>query len=214
MWALSEPVLPGDFLLLDEAQDTNPVLEQIVLAHKERTQIVMVGDSAQAIYGWRGARDVMARFAGHHLTLARSFRFGPALAISDLQPFANLIDEHGKAARSTPIVALAGQRDSGRQFGRVQVPEQVVKVDPRTAGVEGRCAGTRRCRWDGPADGQSVGSLQVQGGSSRRAPCRRDGVPAERGPSRQLVSTGALLLVESAISQANATHSPHWCRRW
>ncbi|ARE74300.1 DNA helicase [Streptomyces sp. Sge12] len=81
MWALTEPVLHGDFLLLDEAQDTNPVLEQIVLAQQEHTQIVMVGDSAQAIYGWRGARDVMARFTGHHLTLTRSFRFGPALAI-------------------------------------------------------------------------------------------------------------------------------------
>ncbi|MFF4305505.1 UvrD-helicase domain-containing protein [Streptomyces sp. NPDC001601] len=81
MWALTAPVLPGDFLLLDEAQDTNPVLEQIVLAQQERTQIVMVGDSAQAIYGWRGARDVMAGFAGHHLTLTRSFRFGPALAV-------------------------------------------------------------------------------------------------------------------------------------
>ncbi|MFD9770736.1 UvrD-helicase domain-containing protein [[Kitasatospora] papulosa] len=80
MWALTEPVLVGDFLLLDEAQDTNPVLEQIVLAQRERAQIVMVGDSAQAIYGWRGARDVMTRFMGDHLTLTRSFRFGPALA--------------------------------------------------------------------------------------------------------------------------------------
>ncbi|MFJ5817474.1 UvrD-helicase domain-containing protein [Streptomyces sp. NPDC093108] len=80
MWALSEPVLQGDFLLLDEAQDTNPVLEQVVLAQRERTQIVMVGDSAQAIYGWRGARDVMTDFEGEHLTLTRSFRFGPQLA--------------------------------------------------------------------------------------------------------------------------------------
>ncbi|MFH9008398.1 UvrD-helicase domain-containing protein [Streptomyces afghaniensis] len=80
MWALTKPVLHGDFLLLDEAQDTNPVLEQIVLAQQERAQIVMVGDSAQAIYGWRGALDVMARFTGHHLTLTQSFRFGPALA--------------------------------------------------------------------------------------------------------------------------------------
>ncbi|WP_069817480.1 UvrD-helicase domain-containing protein [Streptomyces sp. TP-A0874] len=80
MWALTEPVLDADYLLLDEAQDTNPVLEQIVLAQRERTQIVMVGDSAQAIYGWRGARDVMTGFTGKHLTLTRSFRFGPALA--------------------------------------------------------------------------------------------------------------------------------------
>ncbi|MFE2993217.1 UvrD-helicase domain-containing protein [Streptomyces sp. NPDC059262] len=80
MWALTDPVLRGDFLLLDEAQDTNPVLEQIVLAQRVRTQVVMVGDSAQAIYGWRGARDVMTGFDARHLTLTRSFRFGPALA--------------------------------------------------------------------------------------------------------------------------------------
>ncbi|GAA1375670.1 UvrD-helicase domain-containing protein [Streptomyces beijiangensis] len=80
MWALTGPVLLGDFLLLDEAQDTNPVLEQVVLAQRDRTQIVMVGDSAQAIYGWRGAHDVMTGFTGHHLTLTCSFRFGPKLA--------------------------------------------------------------------------------------------------------------------------------------
>lgn len=40
----------------------------------------MVGDSAQAIYGWRGARDVMTGFDATHLTLTRSFRFGPLLA--------------------------------------------------------------------------------------------------------------------------------------
>ena len=38
----------------------------------------MVGDSAQAIYGWRGARDVMTGFDGTPLSLSRSFRFGPA----------------------------------------------------------------------------------------------------------------------------------------
>nr|WP_217212150.1 hypothetical protein [Streptomyces sp. AC550_RSS872] len=28
MWALTEPKIDADFVLLDEAQDTNPVLEQ------------------------------------------------------------------------------------------------------------------------------------------------------------------------------------------
>jgi hypothetical protein len=32
MWALTGPVLPGEFIMLDEAQDTNPVLEAIFLA--------------------------------------------------------------------------------------------------------------------------------------------------------------------------------------
>lgn len=78
MWALTRPWIPGKFLLLDEAQDTNPVVEQVFLA--QDAQLVMVGDSAQAIYGWRGARDIMTGFAGVELELSRSFRFGPAIA--------------------------------------------------------------------------------------------------------------------------------------
>ena len=80
MWALTEPKIQADFLLLDEAQDTNPVLEQVFAAQRGHAQLVMVGDSAQAIYGWRGARDVMTGFDATHLTLTRSFRFGPLLA--------------------------------------------------------------------------------------------------------------------------------------
>ncbi|QHC21725.1 UvrD-helicase domain-containing protein [Streptomyces sp. GS7] len=80
MWALSEPVIPADFLLLDEAQDTNPVVEQVLTAQRDHAQLVLVGDSAQAIYGWRGARDVMTGFDGTQLSLSHSFRFGPALA--------------------------------------------------------------------------------------------------------------------------------------
>lgn len=80
IWALTDPKIPADFLLLDEAQDTNPVLEGVLHAQRAHTQLVMVGDSAQAIYGWRGARDIMTGFEGTHLHLSRSFRFGPALA--------------------------------------------------------------------------------------------------------------------------------------
>lgn len=80
LWALTEPKIEADFLLLDEAQDTNPVLEQVFAAQRGHAQLVMVGDSAQAIYGWRGARDVMTGFDATHLTLTHSFRFGPLLA--------------------------------------------------------------------------------------------------------------------------------------
>lgn len=80
IWALTGPRIDADFLLLDEAQDTNPVLEHVFTAQRDHAQLVMVGDSAQAIYGWRGARDVMTGFDGHALSLSRSFRFGPRLA--------------------------------------------------------------------------------------------------------------------------------------
>ncbi|MEV6013761.1 UvrD-helicase domain-containing protein [Streptomyces sp. NPDC051976] len=80
LWALTHPRIPVDYLLLDEAQDTNPVVEQVFLNQRDHAQLVMVGDSAQAIYHWRGAKDVMTTFDATHLTLSRSFRFGPALA--------------------------------------------------------------------------------------------------------------------------------------
>ncbi|MFF3060529.1 UvrD-helicase domain-containing protein [Streptomyces sp. NPDC057909] len=80
IWALTQPKINTDFLLLDEAQDTNPVVEEIFLNQRSHAQLVMVGDSAQAIYQWRGARDVMTTFRGTRLALSRSFRFGPRLA--------------------------------------------------------------------------------------------------------------------------------------
>lgn len=78
MWALTNPELPGDFIMLDEAQDTNPVLEEIFLA--QSAQRVCVGDPAQQIYAWRSARDVMTGFPALHLHLTQSFRFGPRIA--------------------------------------------------------------------------------------------------------------------------------------
>ncbi|WP_416962326.1 UvrD-helicase domain-containing protein [Streptomyces sp. Agncl-13] len=80
IWALTRPRIQTDFLLLDEAQDTNPVVEQVFLSQRDHAQLVMVGDSAQAIYHWRGAKDVMTGFDGTQLTLSQSFRFGPLLA--------------------------------------------------------------------------------------------------------------------------------------
>ncbi|MEV1248700.1 UvrD-helicase domain-containing protein [Nonomuraea sp. NPDC050022] len=78
MWALTKPVLAADFILLDEAQDTNPVLEEVFLA--QDAQRVCVGDPAQQIYAWRDARDVMTSFPAEHLHLTQSFRFGPQIA--------------------------------------------------------------------------------------------------------------------------------------
>jgi superfamily I DNA/RNA helicase len=80
IWALSNPRLNCEFVLLDEAQDANPVIAQIV-QNQTHAQQIMVGDRCQAIYGWRGAIDAMTTFeADHRLILSQSFRFGPAVA--------------------------------------------------------------------------------------------------------------------------------------
>lgn len=80
IWALSQPKIDADFLFLDEAQDTNPVVEQIFTSQRGHAQLVLVGDSAQALYHWRGAKYVMTGFDGTQLVLPQSFRFGPPIS--------------------------------------------------------------------------------------------------------------------------------------
>lgn len=85
LWQLSSPILPYDFVLLDEAQDTAPVVEDVVMRQAEHSLLVMVGDPSQAIYGFTGARDSMTRFersgiSHQSLTLSESWRFGQEIA--------------------------------------------------------------------------------------------------------------------------------------
>jgi hypothetical protein len=80
LWQLSGPVLDADYVLLDEAQDANPVVADVV-DQQTHAQRILVGDRCQAIYGWRGAIDAMSRFnADVRLNLSQSFRFGSAVA--------------------------------------------------------------------------------------------------------------------------------------
>lgn len=142
MWALTEPVLEADFLLLDEAQDTNPVLEHIVLAQQERTQVVMVGDSAQAIYGWRGARDVMTGFTGHHLTLTRSFRFGAALA-AEANRWLTLADAPIRLSGSADVPTVIGPHPhrTGAVLCRTNIGAVTEILDHQQAGTPTALAG-------------------------------------------------------------------------
>jgi hypothetical protein len=80
LYQLSNPVLRKyDFILFDEAQDANPVIDAIVTS--QTCQKIMVGDRSQAIYGWNGAIDAMSKFeAPHRLPLTQSFRFGQTIA--------------------------------------------------------------------------------------------------------------------------------------
>lgn len=83
LYQVSKPDLSQRFdcILLDEAQDVNPVIADI--ARIQKTRIVAVGDPHQQIYRFRGAEDAleapwMANAEKHYLT--QCFRFGPAVA--------------------------------------------------------------------------------------------------------------------------------------
>lgn len=80
-WALPRPELSGwGVILYDEAQDADPCIAGVVESQRH-AQLIAVGDSAQAIYGWRGAGDFLARVdADHRLLLTQSWRFGRPIA--------------------------------------------------------------------------------------------------------------------------------------
>lgn len=79
-WQLSGPRINADVVMFDEAQDADPVMAAIVEA-QTHAQLILVGDSQQAIYEWRGAVNALADFDVDARTfLTQSFRFGPAVA--------------------------------------------------------------------------------------------------------------------------------------
>jgi len=83
LFHLSNPVLEYDYILVDEAQDSNEVMVDIV--YSQNCKKVFVGDDDQKIYGFRGAINLfrdnerMSPDAGHYY-LTKSFRFGENIA--------------------------------------------------------------------------------------------------------------------------------------
>lgn len=79
LFHLEDHRLNVDSILLDEAQDTNPVLRAIV--ESQSAQMIYVGDEHQSIYSFRGAENAMAHLdADEEFMLTGSFRFGPEIA--------------------------------------------------------------------------------------------------------------------------------------
>jgi hypothetical protein len=79
VWAQTDPRLEADFILFDEAQDSDGVMLS-VLGRQRHAQIIYVGDPYQQIYEWRGAVNAMAQIEAPERALTESFRFGPTVA--------------------------------------------------------------------------------------------------------------------------------------
>lgn len=82
MWAISKPQLRYDCLIVDEAQDTNPVTAQVI-CNQSKARLLLIGDRYQSIYAFRGALNAMEQFAAagaHVLKLPRTWRFGAKTA--------------------------------------------------------------------------------------------------------------------------------------
>ena len=74
-YQLTKPQLRWDTILLDEAQDTNPVTLALVM-NQPHARVILCGDPYQQIYSWRGAIDAMTKVDAPTLRLTKSFRFG------------------------------------------------------------------------------------------------------------------------------------------
>lgn len=79
LYQLSRPQLRFDVILLDEAQDTNPVT--LAILEQQHCAKVLVGDPHQQIYQFRHATNAMAGGGEwQELALTGSFRFGEEIA--------------------------------------------------------------------------------------------------------------------------------------
>lgn len=70
--------LPYDIIMLDEAQDANPVILDIF--NNQNCTKIAVGDDYQAIYGWRGAVNAIRQLPYPKLYLSESFRFPESIS--------------------------------------------------------------------------------------------------------------------------------------
>jgi len=101
VWAQSGPRIESDFVLLDEAQDSDGSILRL-LNEQTHAQIVYVGDPYQQIYEWRGAVNAMAKIGAAEYSLTESFRFG-----------------HTFAALASRLLELLGERTPVRGQGKI-----------------------------------------------------------------------------------------------
>lgn len=73
-YQLKKPRLRYDYIMFDEGQDTSPVMLDIFL--RQNAIKIIVGDTHQQIYGWRGAINSLETVDFKSLELSKSFRFG------------------------------------------------------------------------------------------------------------------------------------------
>lgn len=116
MYALTRPRIASDVIMLDEGQDSNPLVAQLVSSQTHAQQII-VGDSCQQLYGWRGAVDALADWpADERLYLTQSWRFGPAIA-NEANDWLTELD--------TPM-RLKGNPSIASTLGSLDVPRAVL----------------------------------------------------------------------------------------
>lgn len=135
LWALGTPMLGADYIMLDEAQDTNPVVLGVLRG--QSSQIVYVGDRHQQIYEWRGAVNAMEKIANcTEVHLTQSFRFGQMIADAASLVLRTLGETH--RIQGTPQIAskIGGDLRTRAILARTNVTVFSEILDVLSAGLK------------------------------------------------------------------------------
>lgn len=134
-WERSRPQIGADFILLDEAQDSDGLMLS-VLRRQEHAQIIYVGDPYQQIYEWRGAVNAMEHIKAQECTLTESFRFGPHFAALATRVL-NLLGEHMPLRGQTHIESVFFEEpDPRRRFDAVLCRKNVTVIGNLANGLQ------------------------------------------------------------------------------
>ncbi|EHX5358757.1 ATP-dependent helicase [Salmonella enterica] len=157
LYQLSNPDLSSRYttVLFDEAQDANPVTSAIVL--NQSCRVVLVGDTHQQIYRFRGADNAMYApelESADRLWLTHSFRFGPEVARVANRLLALKGETHQVTGKGGADRVL---QTTPRTFGHHAVLHRTVCGVIRTA-LHWSLAG-KKVYWVGGMDSYKVGEL-------------------------------------------------------
>lgn len=78
LFANDKPRLNYSYLMVDEAQDSSPVVTSLL---DQEAALILVGDNHQSIFSWRNSQSLVSQYpSSKTLYLTRSFRFGRNIA--------------------------------------------------------------------------------------------------------------------------------------
>lgn len=111
---LSNPVLPYDYILFDEAQDASAAMLDVF--KKQKATKIIVGDTHQQIYGWRHAVNSLDKADFNTLHLSTSFRFTQDIA--DLAT--NILSWKNHLFECNPV-AITGNGDGKKEASKATI---------------------------------------------------------------------------------------------
>lgn len=146
-YQLSKPRLPYTHILFDEGQDASPVMLDIFL-NQDHAVKVIVGDSAQAIYGYRLAVNALDMVHFDRYTLSKSFRFNDTISrlANNVLSWKKLIHTYNNVINIEGVGGVSSENStcylSRSNFGVLKSTIiQVEKNNPRSIYLEGGAKG-------------------------------------------------------------------------